>query len=292
MIKNKVVINSENLKGEKVEVSVVRPKAKQLKDSQLEYNRAFRKALESGALLRQKLDDYLEDQKLWDEAKQTEYDNLVSRICESEKKLAQGGIKLAEAKDIALQMRRDRIEFRILIAERTAIDSVTAEGQADTARFISLMQSCLLAIENGPTYYSSIDEYEDNAEEPFVVEAAGILAEMLYELDPNYDSNLPENKFLKDYKFVNEDLRLINDDGSLVDVDGKLVDEEGRYIDEEGNFIDRDGNPVKEDGTPIVEFTPFIDDEGKEIPDPLAKKKKPRTKKKEEEKVETSSGSE
>ena len=68
---------------------------------------------------------------------------------------------------------------------------------------------------------------------------------MLYDLDPNYDNNLPENKFLKDYSFVNEDLRLVNDDGHLVDSQGRLINEEGRFIayDDKGEeyFIDIDG---------------------------------------------------
>ena len=35
----------------------------------------------------------------------------------------------------------------------------------------------------------------------------------MYDLDPNYDKNLTENKFLKTYKFANEEDELVNADG-------------------------------------------------------------------------------
>ena len=53
----RVVINSTDTDDEKVTVEVVRPTAQHLRDAQLAYNRAFRDALESGALLRQKLEE-------------------------------------------------------------------------------------------------------------------------------------------------------------------------------------------------------------------------------------------
>ena len=40
--------------------------------------------------------------------------------------------------------------------------------------------------------------------QPFVLESSSELANMLYGLDPNYEKNLEENKFLKEFEFVNE----------------------------------------------------------------------------------------
>ena len=116
-------------------------------------------------------------------------------------------------------------------------------------------------------------EYEENANQPYVIEAAGQLAEKLYGLDPDYDRNLPENKFLEAYKFSDDATRLINKDGHLIDVDNegveRLINEDGRFIayDEEGEsyFVDRDGEKISEEGGYESEFTPFLDDEGKPV---------------------------
>ena len=110
---------------------------------------------------------------------------------------------------------------------------------------------------------------------------------MIYGLDPDYDKNLEENKFLKEFNFVDDELRFINDEGHLVDMDGRLINEDGRFIayrTEEGKakqdaeelyFVDRDGEEVilisGDDGEEewvkisLKERKPFLDDEDKPI---------------------------
>jgi hypothetical protein len=266
--KNKEVIKSEDSDGKAVSVAVVKPNSNKIKQAQLAYNKAFRAALESGALLRQKLDNYMREQEIWDDKKEKEYAELLEKINESEKSLAKGGIKLSEAKDVALQMRVDRGEFRDLISERTYLDTNTAEGQADNARFNHLIYLSILDEKTGKPFFESVEDYEEKATEPYAAEAASELARMMYDLDPDYDKNLPENQFLSDYGFVNEDMRLVNKEGQFVTVDGQLVNEEGRLIDEEGNMIDKDGNPLDKDFNYVLDKKPFIDDSGKDIPIP------------------------
>ena len=70
---------------------------------------------------------------------------------------------------------------------------------------------------------------------------------------------------MKQYKFVDDKLRLINKDGKLVDEQGRLIDENGRFINEKGEFVDKDGNLVNSEGDYVVEFTPFLDDDGKPV---------------------------
>ena len=285
-----VVSNDED--GNEVKVAVLKPKSNHLREAQLAYNRAFRDALESGALLRQKLEDHMREQGIWDDTKQKQYDDVNKTILEGEKKLAKGGISLSEAKTLALDMRVARGELRDLIAERTVMDGNTAEGQADNARFNALIGECVVSSDNNNVKkFETLEDYDTVASQPWAVEAASQLANMLYDLDPNYDNNLPENKFLKDYSFVNEDLRLVNDDGHLVDSQGRLINEEGRFIayDDKGEeyFIDIEGNTLTEEGDYVVEFQPFLDDSGKPINKPgeetetaTATKKKRATRKK------------
>ena len=244
--KNKEIIKSEDSNGKAVTVAVVKPNSSKVKQAQLAYNKAFRAALESGALLRQKLDSYMREQEIWDDNKEKQYQDLIEKLNENEKTLAEGGIKLSEGKEAAIEMRVNREEFRNLISERTAMDGNTAEGQADNARFNHLV------------YLSIVDE---KTGKPFFE-----LARMMYDLDPNYDKNLPENEFLSDYGFVNDDLRLIDKDGNLVDTEGRTVNEDGRLINEKGELIDKDGALLDEDYKYKVDTKPFLDEDGKEVP--------------------------
>ena len=299
--KKRETVESEDSNGNKVTVVVRHPTAKDKNGAQLQYLKSFRQALESGAILKQKLDDHLQEQGVWDEAKQKEYEKVLKTINEGERKLQKGGIKLEEAKDLAFSMKEARLEFRALIAERSVMDANTAESQADNASFDYLASVCIIDSKNQPIF-SSLEEYQDNGDEPYVAAAAGKLAEKLYKLDPNYDKGLPENEFLVKYKFADEELRLINKDGSLVDDEGRFVNEEGRFVDEEGNFVDAEGNPVTEEGKYNSEFSPFLDDDGNPIveteeepevtgdisedEEEVAKKAVPKKKKKVAEKVE------
>jgi hypothetical protein len=246
----------------------------------------------------------MREQGIWDDAKQARYDEINKTVLEGEKRLAKGGISLSEAKTLALDMRGTRSELRELIAERTIMDGNTAEGQADNARFNALVSECIVSVDNNNVKkFDNIEEYDAVASQPWAIEAASELANMLYDLDPDYDSNLPENKFLKDYEFIDKDLRLVNDDGHLVDIEGRLINDEGRFIayddKDEEYYIDIEGNELTKEGDYIVDFTPFLDDSGKPVDKPsneseeavaVATKKKTtrgkKTEKEEEEKAE------
>lgn len=271
------LVEGKDEDGNEVKVYVKKPTSVEYRDSQIEYNKTFRSALESGALLKKKLVDYMKDQGIWDEKKQAEYDRLVEKIQQLEGVLDAGGIPLVEAKNTAFDLKQARGEFRLLIAERTALDSNTAEGQADNARFTSLLAQCILKEDGRNRVFADIDSYEESASQPWAVQAASELANMLYDLDPDYDKNLKENQFLVNYGFANEDLQLTNSDGHLIDIDEdgveRLIDKEGRFIkyDDDGNaiYINRKGEEVDEDGKPKVAFQPFLDDKGKPVDVPV-----------------------
>ncbi len=271
---SKKTVMGKDLDGNDVSVDVLRPTSAHLRKSQMSYNGAFRDALESGALLRQKLDQYMIDQKLWDDNKEKKYQQITKELTLYEKKLKQGGIKLTEAKTLALKMKEKRDEFRDLIAERTAMDGNPAEGQADNARFNSLVIQCIVEKDGDKPLFDSLEEYDKQATEPYLVKAAGELAQMMYNLDPEYDNNLPENKFLRNYKFADQENRLINDDGHLVDEEGRLINEEGRFVNKNGEFVDIDGNRLDEEGEYVIDTKPFLDDNGDPIASPSVDKKK------------------
>ena len=133
--KKEKTIESVDNDGNTVKVLIKNPTAKQYRDSQVEYNKAFRVALDSGALLRQKINDHMVDQGIWGEEKEKKYQKFLTDINEKEDLLKGGGVKLSDAKAAALKLRELRDGFKDLIAERNSLDTNSAEGQADNARF-------------------------------------------------------------------------------------------------------------------------------------------------------------
>ena len=245
--------------------AVMKPNAQQSENASLEYTRVFSKALKSGSLLRETVEKYMREQGLWDDKKNMEYLSYITEINESEKKLQKGGIKLSDAKKIAIEMSIARANLQELIAERNALDSNTAQGQAETARFNYILVNCLVYNEEGNPVYDDIDHFVREQSSPVAVEASQTLANMWYGLDDNYQNNLPENKFLKKWKFVNDDLRLINEKGEFVDTNGRRVNEEGHFIDDDGNPVNFQGEPINPEGGYAFDGEPFLDDDGKEI---------------------------
>lgn len=229
------------------------------------YNQTFSEALKAKAVVRAKLDDVLMEQGLWDANKQAQFTKMQNDILEGERKLAKGGISILEAKKTALNMKKSRDDLRDLIAVKTNLDTHTAEGQADNARFNYLVSACTVYTDTKEQYFKNYEDYLNRSSDPVAVLAAQNLAGMLYGLENDYESKLPENKFLKQYKFVDDKLRLINKDGHLVDEDGRLVDENGRYVNDKGEFVDKDGNPVDNQGDYLLDFQPFLDENGQPI---------------------------
>lgn len=233
-----------------------------------EYNRAFSSAVKSGALLRSALQNHMKEQDVWNDEKETLYDSLVKRINDNGDKIARGGIKLSEARECALDTRIARGDLRELITERTELDTNTAEGQAENARFNFIVSEVTVNDDTGKKFFNNVDEFLSSSTTEVAVESARRMGQLMYGLDSNYENNLPENKFLKKWQFIDEELRLINQQGKLVDEDGRLIDKDGHYVDEEGNLTDVDGNSVTEDGELDIEAQPFLDDEGKPLADP------------------------
>ena len=284
-------VTSKDHDGNEVKVLVIRPTPQDYRDSQIAYNKTFREALDSGAFLRQKLNDFMVDQGIWNEKKQQKYEKFMSDIAEQEDLLKGGGIRLSRGKKVALKLKELRVNFRDLLAERNALDTNSVEGQADNARFAALVRLCVCDPVTRKAFFKTgdqasaeslmIDEkaYDAQADQPWVVEAAAELANMIYELDPSYDQNLTENLFLKEFKFVDKELEPINSDGHHVDEDGRLINKDGRFIayrtdkgykdrdPEKVYFVNKDGEEVNEEGVKLtlLKRKPFLDDDDKPI---------------------------
>lgn len=261
-----------DIDNKETEFLVRTPSLTEQREGQKVYNQSFSDAVKAKAIVRARMDDLLEEQGLWDATKQKKLTELQQMILENERALAKGGIPLKRAKELAMEMKDVRVKIRELISDKTSLDNHSAEGQADNARFNYLVSVCLVYNDTKQPYFKSLEDYLGRSNEPVAILAAQHLANMLYGLDNDYEQNLPENKFLKKFKFVDDKLRLINNEGKLVDLEGRLIDENGRYINDAGEFIDKYGNRVDDKGEYIVEHQPFLDDDGQPIIEPTDEK--------------------
>ena len=236
----------------------------------------FNEALSRGDLLRDQLEGELRKRKLWTDERERIYQTLRTEVLDGEFRLKRGGIKLSEAKSLALEMGEKRNEMVELLSSRTDLDSNTCEGRADAARFNYLYAHCLVYDETDEPYFANgIDDYLANTED----EVAGAGATEFYYLisgTENVDSTLPENQFLHKFKFVNDDLKLIDKAGKLINQDGKHIDEYGNFItwnkDGTSTKVDPTGRPVTDEGRFFVEHSAFLDEGGKEIDESLFEK--------------------
>lgn len=247
------------------------PNLKDMETARKIENSTFKVAFESGSYLRSELNDKLEELGAWGPEKEAKFSSLKQELLDAERRLDAGGFKVSEARDLALEMIRLRGEIRNLISNRTSLDTRTAEGQADNAKFNSLVASCLVYKDNeSNAFYADLADYLVHGNDDIAIQAANQLYSIMNGGDSNLENKLPEYRFLRQFKFVDEKLRLVNKDGHLITTDGHLIDENGRYVDKDGNFVDKEGRLVDVDGNYVVEKKPFLDDAGNAVVESMA----------------------
>ena len=230
--------------GEEVEFEIKEASLADQRESQKVYNQAFSDAIKSGCIVRGRLEQLLKDQNLWSEDKDRELAALQTKVSNQDKILAKGGISLKQAKNIAMNMRDLRDEMKVLVSSKTNLDSHTAEGQADNARFNYLVSVCVVYTDTKKPYFNTYLEYLNNSSSDVGVVGANKLASIMYGLDSDYEKKLPENKFLLQYRLVNDKLDYIDEKGRTTDSEGRLVNKNGRYINEKDEFVDKNGDMV------------------------------------------------
>jgi hypothetical protein len=231
--------------------AVITPDAKTRRESQVEHSRTFGKLLkEDGVLTRAELDKLIEKKELWNEESRNKYNDLNTRIDKNVAKLEAGGMTLPIARELALSIADDRAELNVLRNEYRQYDDITADAQAEAAAFDYLIANCLVDDDTGNKIYESYDAYVEDKDSTVASMAYINMLQLEHGSTNDLYKKLPENKFLLEWNFVNEDLRFIDREGRLTDKDGKLVNEDGEYTEqtqevvEPKPFLDDDGNPI------------------------------------------------
>lgn len=250
----KVKVQNDDGSYKDVEIVVRRPNNATISAADRYRAKVWNQCIKDGIMTRKQVERFLKDNDIWGEDQEKEQQKIAEKINALEKDLYAGvgngdkKRKLSEGRDIAHSIQKLRGELRDLIAEKMSLQDNTAESLSDNARFDYLVAGCSFYKENGEKVYASIDEYNSKSSDEVAYAAAAKLGEMLYALDSNFEKKLPENKWLLEFKLVDENLNPIQND-VLVDKEGRHVNDLGQYIDEDGNRVDRNGVPLESDGT-------------------------------------------
>jgi hypothetical protein len=248
--------------------------SKQLSEGRRVYTQAFKKAIDEGAILKKSLEDHIRKQGIWDDGKQEEYLSLIKKSADLEYKIKSGTYKTAsELKQKALELKKLRLQTTSLASVRDSMDAVTAEGMADNRQFNYFVSCSVLDFLTQKPVYSSVDEYESEADSKLAEACAAKFASFFYGLEEDYTSTFLENKLLKKLNLLDDKGFLVDSNKRRVDEEGNLIDGEGARIDSEGNRIDINNNPIIDDDA--LDSLEFVDDlSGTEKPVKTAAKPK------------------
>ena len=253
--------------GKKVKVVVRKPTNRVSGEAQRIGAKVWTDCIRDGIMTKKELEVVMKSNGMWDKSKQESQDAIIADLRELEKKLYLGKkgskMKLSQAKDIAFEMRKKRLELRDLLASKIELEGNTAESLSENAKFDYLVANCTF-YEDGKNVYNSVEEYNDKSEDPIAFSAAATLAALMYSLDKDFEEKLPENQFLIKANLVNDDLALVNKDGNRVDTEGRLINNLGQYVDGDGNRVDIDGHPLDTDGNYIPQLT-YTHENGKAV---------------------------
>lgn len=272
MINKREIIKTYDQEGNQIELAVIRPGHRIMQDANMKYNlkvsELIRQASTGGErlLLRSEVENHLIKTGIWGKDDALKVEKLGIRIRASELVLQRGGIKLNEARQLAIEMAALRNEMVNLYNKRQQLDFATVESVAEQFKFGYLMTKCVVMPSDGKRFFSNYEDYMDKGDHLAVIEAAKCLAKFVYGLEDDLSMNLYENRWLKDHDFVDSQGRLLNRDGKLVDKEGRVIDRSGRFVDKDGKFVDKKGSRVDGFGNFVInDPKPFLDDDGNPI---------------------------
>ena len=255
---SKVVKLGEGDQATEVEIVVRQPPNSVVKLAERYKSKIWNQCIQDECLTKKELAVLMKRRGIWDDEKDEEEEEITKEIIRLERELYHGKTvkgkkvkpKVSEGRDIAIQIRKQRLLLRDLIAERINLEENTADNLADNARFDYLVAHCTF-YKDGKNVYNSFEDYNSKSADEIAFAAAELLGRMLYNLDSSFEKNLPENKFLSKFNLVNDDLSLVDptNPDQLIDTTGKHIDEDGYLLDDSGERVDQLGNKITDEGS-------------------------------------------
>lgn len=224
------------------EYEVIKPNGKQLREARKIYNRVFAAAVREGAFLRSNIRKIAEQNNIWDTDQETKLATIRAEIDKYVDILNKGGIELADARNYAVKVNSLRMEALSVLNAINDLDQLTAEGQAEDESRNYLISQCIVSKDTKKPYCINVDDLYSKVDDPVVIEGIVKYTEIENKNGIDIFESLPEIKFLKEFKFMDNDYNFINEDGQKVDQDGKPIDVEPDVV-ERQPFL-KNGNPV------------------------------------------------
>lgn len=185
----------------------------------------IRSSKDEPILSRVQLDKFLKDQEIWTDEDEDKFVEMQKFIQDGEAKLRKGGIKLSEAREIAINVYFKRFEMVDLMAKRQVFDDATLEAQADQAQRDYLI-FCSLHTKDGEKLFENIDEFYEFKETDEYYIAINQTSPILYGETETFEKQLPEYQWLKKYNFIDEDANFVDrKTGERVDRFGKAINQ-------------------------------------------------------------------
>ena len=181
--------------GKEHELYIEKPSAKDIEQSQFEKAKAFKRGLENNLYLKKEMDKVLRDRGVWDDELEDEIKTLTEELGEKINSLSEGGIKLSEARDLAISINKLRNKIASKTRVRQDFSNITADGMSQQAELDYLVSSCTVYKNNRKkNYFQNYSDYLDRKNDVDAFVIAQRYAEIMY--DAIFDEKrFPENEF-------------------------------------------------------------------------------------------------
>jgi hypothetical protein len=203
-----------------------------------------------GLLLRAQLDDYLRGAGLYTDDDIKAMGDMGKEVERLEQLLMKGGLKKSEGRNLAINLRKNRYGLLNLLSKRLEYDKNTIEHHSENARINYIVSKCVCDVDGSPVFRSVEDyEFDDTGLKDKLYDLISRVGSLCSSYDPDYESKLVENKFLKKFGYCDDKFNLTN-------TEGQLVNEKGERVDDNGNLLDENGNPI----IVVKEIGEFLED--------------------------------
>lgn len=257
---NKKVFTVKDENGNELELAIKKPTANIRIDSNLIYNREWKRAVDEGSMLKRNVEKEAEKLGLWNNEIKKKTESIANQLRSLELQLRGGANSFAnkeDAKACAFQMKELRSELIELNRSKDELYPYTAESFADDARLKYFVSQCCIDNNTGKQYFKSYSDYLSQSDSIVAQTALTNYVELMYSDLNDFQKEWYEYEWLRNNGYMDDKYRLIDNKGRLIDTEGRLVSESGRYINENNEFVDKDGNRVDEDGNYLVDYKSF-----------------------------------
>lgn len=192
------------------EYAVVYPSVKQREAADIHKSVMFGKIARAGGIFRANLYKILREQGAWSDEKEKERKELIESIERNLGLVEAGELSKLELREAAIKVRAGRLLHAMLMAEYNTLDENTVEGIAEQARFQYMVSCCTVYNADGKKVFASFEEFKDKEDGEIADKAAREFSKIYYNIDENSEKGFPENKYLIENGFMDENMELLD----------------------------------------------------------------------------------